>query len=94
MPYCNECKQECKGKWVDFGIGSYEFWGARGIDTRMAFVSECCEADVFEDEECKVPFNPDYDLYPDDDEPWYKEDESDERVEDMNEYFEEMEKEE
>ena len=66
MPYCSECKQECKAITVDDGIGSYEFWGARGCDVRMRIASNCCEGDVFEDEECKVPYEQGY---PDDDYP-------------------------
>jgi hypothetical protein len=30
---------------VDFGIGSYEYWGAKGVDIRIEEVSSCCEED-------------------------------------------------
>lgn len=29
---------------VDFGIGSYEFWGAPGYHTDEHLVTRCCEA--------------------------------------------------
>ena len=69
--YCGECKQECVVITVDYGIGSYEFWGARGCDTQLALVSNCCEADVFTDEACTIPYEPDY---PDQPEPDYDDD--------------------
>ena len=28
---------ELVGAWVDSGIGAYEYWGHRGVDTRMEF---------------------------------------------------------
>lgn len=59
MPYCGECKQECEGEWLDFGIGSYEFWGATGVDIQMGYVSKCCGGDVFQDKECTIPYEDD-----------------------------------
>lgn len=29
---------------MDFGIGAYEFWGARGFQIDLVAVSDCCEA--------------------------------------------------
>ena len=55
--YCSCCGQECEVKVVDNGIGSYEFWGAKGYDSRPEAVSECCEADVFADEDCHIPLD-------------------------------------
>ncbi len=43
-PYCSECNEPNDGENMDFGIGSYEFWGQRGCDTNIQFVSTCCEA--------------------------------------------------
>ena len=48
--FCGECGEECNAIIGDFGIGAYEYWGCRGVDIRLAAVSNCCEADVFEDE--------------------------------------------
>jgi len=56
MPYCGECKEECKVIIQDQGIGSYECHGFCGNQSVMVAVSDCCEADVFEDEECKIPY--------------------------------------
>lgn len=41
---CTECLQPCNVELVDFGIGSYEFWGAKSVDKRVEAVSDCCEA--------------------------------------------------
>lgn len=45
---CEECGQPCRGTWADFGIGPYEYWGAKGVDTDYQFVSECCEAPILD----------------------------------------------
>lgn len=44
--YCENCGKECATKWVDNGVGPYEFWGSRGVDRRLEEVSRCCEAPV------------------------------------------------
>lgn len=49
-PVCPACGQECQGSWEDFGIGRYDYWGAPGVDVRMAYVSTCCEAQLPEPE--------------------------------------------
>jgi len=78
--YCGECKKECEGDWIDVGIGSYEYWGAKGNDVRWVYVSKCCEGDVFKDKKCTIPYEgpdePDEweDDYPEDD---YREDDRD-----------------
>lgn len=41
---CSGCGQEVTSVTVDFGIGPYEYWGARGVDTRYEEVSPCCES--------------------------------------------------
>ena len=72
MAYCKKCKQECEVVWEDVGIGSYEFWGSHGVHTEYACYSKCCEDELFDDEECTIPFsgspddNDDCD-YPEDD---------------------------
>jgi len=49
-PYyiCSECKQECYMLEKDFGIGSYECHGYRGVHHDYALVSDCCEAEVLD----------------------------------------------
>ena len=47
--YCGECGKECDWQTLDYGIGSYEFWGARGVDTNLHTVSVCCEGDLYLD---------------------------------------------
>lgn len=44
--YCSFCGQYTREKYVDIGIGYYEYWGAHGHDSRIAKASECCEAEV------------------------------------------------
>lgn len=41
---CTECGQPCNVIPVDFGIGAYEFWGAKSIDVQIEAVSDCCDA--------------------------------------------------
>lgn len=44
-PYiCEFCENPCNGIWVDYGIGEYEFWGSKGSDVDVLFVSDCCES--------------------------------------------------
>ena len=41
---CCDCGNECDTEWQDFGIGSYEYHGARGVDTQWVEVTPCCES--------------------------------------------------
>ena len=52
--YCGECKKECEVHLEDEGIGSYEFWGAKCRQTIMVLVSDCCDEQAYEDEDCTV----------------------------------------
>ena len=52
MPYCGECKQECTPVAEDQGVGSYECHGYRGVHHDWCLVSDCCDAEVYLDEEC------------------------------------------
>lgn len=54
MIICKECHTQCQVITVDFGIGSYEYWGAPGVDIQLAEVSNCCEAD-YEDLDAPEP---------------------------------------
>lgn len=45
---CDECGEECTAIVTDMGIGSYEYWGAKGVHHDWAVVSPCCEAEVVE----------------------------------------------
>ena len=41
---CDSCGRECELAMVDFGIGPYEFWGAKGCHVDKAGASVCCES--------------------------------------------------
>lgn len=41
---CSDCQQPCECRIIDEGIGSYEYWGAVGHDSRPTLVSSCCGA--------------------------------------------------
>lgn len=41
---CAACGAVASGEVKDLGIGAYEYWGAKGVDKRMCFVSTCCDA--------------------------------------------------
>ena len=45
---CSHCGHECDLIEVDNGIGSYEFWGARGVHHDYDAVSDCCGEPVEE----------------------------------------------
>ena len=46
---CDYCKSKCLGRFVDFGIGPYEYWGHMGCDTNIQWVSDCCDAPVVDE---------------------------------------------
>lgn len=58
VPYCADCEQPCEGDLIDVGVGSYEFWGQRGVDRDLQYLSDCCEAPVMMDGVPYVPANP------------------------------------
>lgn len=43
---CASCGRVCKPTVVNFGIGPYEFWGQRGVDSNKQVVSDCCEDEI------------------------------------------------
>lgn len=45
---CESCGQPSETTEVDFGIGSYEFWGSPGVDVNIQTVSCCCEAGMID----------------------------------------------
>lgn len=47
---CKACDEPCRPVQIDLGIGAYEYWGARGFDSQLVWVSSCCEADYTEEE--------------------------------------------
>jgi hypothetical protein len=54
--YCATCGKPCDWKRVDCGIGPYEFWGQKCIDTNVQVLSECCEDDIFTDPELTISY--------------------------------------
>ena len=52
--WCGSCKEECDAHVEDQGIGHYEFWGATGHDSRICYVSDCCDAAVYDDRDCRI----------------------------------------
>ena len=46
---CSDCKEPCEVIIVDSGIGSYEYWGAKGTDVQLEAVSNCCNAPAYID---------------------------------------------
>ena len=46
MGTCMDCGEECDFYMEDMGIGSYEYWGAKGVDVHWVEVSCCCDAEV------------------------------------------------
>lgn len=52
--WCGSCKEECDAHVEDEGIGRYEFWGQKGYDTRLVYISDCCDDIVYDDPECMI----------------------------------------
>ena len=48
---CAECGEQVVGFWRDFGIGTYEHFGTKGVDEDWRCVSHCCEAEIIEPED-------------------------------------------
>ena len=46
--WCSHCHQPCEGVWIDTGIGAYEYWGQKCVDTRWDAVSSCCGEDILD----------------------------------------------
>ena len=46
MTICPHCEKECSPKQIDIGIGFYEYWGQKCVDTQLIWVSDCCEEEV------------------------------------------------
>lgn len=46
--YCSACHEECVGIQVDFGIGPYEYWGCKGVDRDVHWMSMCCEEEILD----------------------------------------------
>ena len=44
--FCPNCECDVQIVKRDIGIGSYEFWGARGVDRRMVDHCVQCENEV------------------------------------------------
>ena len=55
--YCGECGKECEVLWEDVGIGAYEYWGQKGRDVQIVPFSDCCEGEVFEDEDLSIEYS-------------------------------------
>jgi hypothetical protein len=55
---CEDCGKMVRGTWADFGIGAYEYWGYKGVDTNFQFVSECCEAPILDETGAYVEHDP------------------------------------
>ena len=43
---CPTCHEEAELTTEDYGIGSYEFWGAKCFDTDIRTSTVCCETEV------------------------------------------------
>jgi hypothetical protein len=48
-PFCGACGCHCEIRIEDFGIGSYEYWGFKGVHKDLRVISKCCEEEVFND---------------------------------------------
>ena len=49
--YCPQCDKRVSANFEDFGIGAYEYWGAKGVDTDIRAICPECESEL-DDVEC------------------------------------------
>lgn len=56
---CPACNKKTKCHVEDFGIGSFEFWGARGVHHDYVLVSNCCREAVDDVETFELEPEPD-----------------------------------
>ena len=49
--WCAECGEPCEAIEIDEGYGVTEYWGAVSSHEDWVEVSDCCEADLIDDEE-------------------------------------------
>lgn len=54
--YCGNCGKECSTVMSDYGIGPYEFWGARGTQHDYIVESDCCNDLVYIDKELTIEY--------------------------------------
>jgi hypothetical protein len=45
---CKRCGEQCQARFVDNGIGPYEYWGAAGRHSQIDIESICCGSSVEE----------------------------------------------
>jgi len=45
---CESCGLPCESTVVDEGLGSYEYWGSKGVHHAYATVSDCCSENILE----------------------------------------------
>jgi hypothetical protein len=50
MLKCECCGEECTASVIDEGIGTYEYWGSRGVDICLVVESDCCGEPVLNDD--------------------------------------------
>lgn len=46
--WCDECHRPCSSKSFDVGIGAYEYWGQKCVDSRIEILSDCCGAEILD----------------------------------------------
>lgn len=56
---CSGCGQPACEIEVDYGIGDYEYWGARGVHRDVRRVTDCCEAELIENDKSYPEWFPD-----------------------------------
>ena len=46
--YCAGCHEYVTATVIDEGIGEYEYWGCKGVDVQLCYVSPCCEEELLD----------------------------------------------
>jgi hypothetical protein len=53
---CSDCHEPCEAKIVDLGIGRFEYWGSKEVDSQPTTVSTCCGAQVVKNQAFNTEF--------------------------------------
>jgi len=49
--YCPKCQETVTGNPVDYGIGAYEYWGCKGVQTDIHIECPDCDSELEDVEE-------------------------------------------
>ena len=64
---CPQCEKEVDVVMIDCGIGAYEYWGAKGVDTDLRPSCSICQEELDSQDVFWDDLDDEVDDYPEDD---------------------------